>query len=82
MLADARRRSLNSRGRTVKTGRRFGLADPANIRMVQLDDEFANQYMLVADHFISPQYRRRRHIVGIKPLQPIRSWTLLDDLRH
>ena len=42
----------------IETGRGFGLADAADIRMVQLGDQFACQYLLVGDHLIASQYRR------------------------
>jgi MFS family permease len=58
VFADARRRPLNSCGGTLKTGGRNGLADWANIRMVQLDDEFARHHLLVSDHLIAPQHWR------------------------
>src|SRR5215468_10522413 len=35
--------------------------------MFQLNDEFARHYLLVGDHLVAPQHRRRRHIVGVKP---------------
>ena len=82
MLADAWRRPVNSRRRAIKARRGFGLADGADIGMVKLDDEFARYYLLVGDHFIAAQHWCRRHIVGIKPMQPIRSRVLLDNLRH
>src|SRR5215471_9573803 len=79
VLADARRRPLNSRGGMVKTRGRNGLTDPADVRMVKLGYEFARQYLLVGDHLIAPQHGRRRHIVGIEPLQPFHGRTLLDN---
>ena len=82
MLADPRCWPLNLRGCVIEARRGFGLADEADVRMVQFDDELARHYLLVGDHIIAPQHWRRRHIVGIEPFQPLRCWTLFHDLRH
>jgi hypothetical protein len=58
VLADARRRPLNSRGGAIEARRGFGLADEPDARMVQFNDELARHYLLVGDHLIAPQHWR------------------------
>src|ERR1700732_4564579 len=80
VLTDARRGAANCGRGAVEASCGLGLADAPDVGMVELGDQLARQYLLVGDHLIAPQHWRRRHIIGIKPLQPFRSWTLLDDL--
>ena len=35
--------------------------------MVELADQLTRQYLFIGDHVAAPQYRRRRHVVGIEP---------------
>ena len=50
--------------------------------MVELGNQLPRQYLLVGDHLVATQYWRRRDIIRVEPLQPIRRRALLDDLRH
>jgi hypothetical protein len=59
VLADARRRLLNCGGGAVEAGRRLGLADGADIRVIEFGNQLPRQYLLVDDYLVAPPPDRR-----------------------
>ena len=68
------------------TSRKFrawpGLAYLAKTRVLILADQLVGLNLFVLQYFRPAQHRRAGHIIGIKPLKPVRTCTGLEHVAH
>src|SRR5205085_5012886 len=82
VLADAGSRPADRGLIDLKAGCRLRLPHPSDLRLIELRDDAARDYLFIVDDFASPQDRRARDVSGVKALQPFGSGVLADILRH
>src|SRR6185295_13362457 len=82
VLADAGSRPADRGLVDLKAGRRLRLPHPPDLRLIELRDDAARDYLFVVDDFAPAKDRRARDVSGVQALQPFGSGVLADILRH